>query len=280
MNTKTTISFSVLSGKGGVGKSNLALNLCYSLHQLGHTVLLMDSDMGLANIDVLLGISPESDIQDIFIENRNPTEILVPIGPAGTEGFDLLPANSGMAGFAELESEARDILREKINPLAGRYDFFALDVGAGISPTALSFGAMTALRLVVITPEPTALTDSYALMKVLLATYGITDFQILVNQVETHTEAKQTYNRLAAVCDRFLGFTPAYLGAVRMDRAVIDAVRKQKPFVQNTPKSPAAQDCIKIAEKLHAMRESMLSGTMVPEPLGQATRQSKEPIKS
>ena len=267
MNTKTTVSFSVLSGKGGVGKSNLALNLCYCLHQLGNTVLLMDSDMGLANIDVLLGISPDGDIQDIFLENKSPSDILVPIGPSGTEGFDLLPANSGMAAFADLEAEARNLLREKLNPLADRYDFFALDVGAGISPTALSFGAMTTVRVVVITPEPTSLTDSYALMKVLSATHDITNFHLLVNQVESHAEGKQTYNRLALVCERFLGFRPEYLGPVRSDRMVTESVRKQKPFSQVNPKSPASEDCMKIAEKLRDIRRSLLENRNMPEPL-------------
>lgn len=267
MNTKTTVSFSVLSGKGGVGKSNLALNLCFCLHQLGNTVLLMDSDMGLANIDVLLGILPNGDIRDIFLENKNPSDILVPIGPAGTEGFDLLPANSGMAGFADLEAEARNILREKLNPLADRYDFFSMDVGAGISPMALSFGAMTAVRVVVVTPEPTSLTDSYALMKVLSSTHDITNFHLLVNQVENHAEGKQTFNRLALVCERFLGFKPEYLGPVRSDRQVTEAVRRQKPFSQLYPKSPATEDCMKIAEKLRDIRRTLLEGNSMPEPL-------------
>jgi flagellar biosynthesis protein FlhG len=267
MNTNLTISFSVLSGKGGVGKSNLALNLCYGLHQMGHTVLLMDADMGLANIDVLLGISPDNDIQDIFLENRDPGEILVPIGPAGSEGFDLLPANSGSAAFSDLDQDAHTLLREKLNPLAERYDFFALDIGAGISPSALGFGAMTALRIVVITPEPTSLTDSYALMKVLSTTHGISDFTLLVNQADSETEAKRTYARLSAVCRRFLGFTPEYLGGIRMDKAVPEAVRRQRPFLRFDPKSPAARDCMQAASALHNLRASLLSADAVAAPL-------------
>jgi flagellar biosynthesis protein FlhG len=200
----------------------------------------------------------------------------VPIGPAGTEGFDLLPANSGMAGFADLEAEARNLLREKLNPLAERYDFFSMDVGAGISPMALSFGAMTAIRVVVITPEPTSLTDSYALMKVLSSTHDVTKFHLLVNQVESHAEGKQTYNRLATVCERFLGFRPEYLGAVRSDRQVSEAVRKQKPFSQVNPKSPASEDCMKIAEKLRDLRREMLEKGSMPEPLRDLAQQRKQ----
>jgi flagellar biosynthesis protein FlhG len=267
MNTNLTISFSVLSGKGGVGKSNLALNLCYGLHQMGHTVLLMDSDIGLANLDVLLGISPNSDIQDIFLENRDPADILVPIGPAGSEGFDLLPANSGVASVVDLDQDAHNLLCEKLNPLADRYDFFALDVGAGISHSALGFGAMTTLRLVVVTPEPTSLTDSYALMKVLSTTYGVKDFAILVNQADTQAEAKRTYSRLSAVCQRFLGFKPEYMGGIRMDKSVPEAVRKQRPFLQVDPKSPAAQDCMHITAALHSARATLLAANTLTAPL-------------
>jgi flagellar biosynthesis protein FlhG len=267
MNTNLTVSFSVLSGKGGVGKSNLALNLCYGLHQMGHTVLLMDSDMGLANLDILLGISPDSDIQDIFLDNRDPADILMPIGPDGSEGFDLLPANSGVNAFIDLDQEAHDLLRAKLNPLADRYDFLALDIGAGISPSALGFSVMTALRLVVVTPEPTSLTDSYALMKVLSTKHGIKDFSILVNQADSQTEAKRTYTRLSAVCQRFLGFKPDYLGGVRMDKAVPEAVRKQRPFLQVDPKSPAARDCMQLAAALHGVRATLLDSGAVSAPL-------------
>ncbi|MDR2075881.1 MAG: MinD/ParA family protein [Desulfovibrio sp.] len=276
MNTNLTVSFSVLSGKGGVGKSNLALNLCYGLHQMGHTVLLVDSDLGLANLDVLLGISPGNDLQDIFMENRDPADILISIGPAGSEGFDLLPANSGVTAVIDLDQEAHALLREKLNPLAERYDFLALDIGAGISPSALGFGAMTALRLVVVTPEPTSLTDSYALMKVLSTTYGIDDFSILVNQADSPAEAKRTYARLSAVCQRFLGFTPEYLGGIRLDGAVPEAVRKQRPFLQVNPKSPAALDCMQIAASLHTTRGTLLANEAVSVPLRASIPSRKE----
>ena len=137
----------------------------------------------------------------------------------------LLPANSGLAEFVDLDAGARSILRDKINPLAQSYDFLFLDIGAGIAPTAMEFGAMTTFRVVVVTPEPTSLTDSYAMMKVLSGRHGIQDFLILVNQVENAEEGAQTYRRLAAVCDKFLGFTPLRLGEIRMDRAVAEAVR-------------------------------------------------------
>ncbi len=267
MSKNTTISLSILSGKGGVGKSNLALNICYALHQIGHPVLLIDCDMGLANMDVLLGIAPQQHIQDILINNLNPAEVLVPIGNPGAAPFDLLPANSGMAEFAELDAGARGMLREKLNPLASAYDFLCLDIGAGISATAIGFAAMTALRIVVITPEPTSLTDSYAMMKVLSSRHSVQDFYILVNQAESSTEGRQTYNRLAAACKRFLGFAPAYLGEVRADKAVSEAVRKQKPLMQVSPLAPAAVDCMAAANSLQRLRENLLRTEEISAPL-------------
>ncbi|MDL2207658.1 MinD/ParA family protein [Desulfovibrio sp. OttesenSCG-928-M16] len=271
MSKANTVSISVLSGKGGVGKSNLALNICYCLHGMGHSVLLMDCDMGLANMDVLLGIAPQMHVQDLLISNADPSSLLVAVGPEGSSGFDLIPANSGMAEFTELDSGARSMLREKLNPLASCYNFLCLDIGAGISPTALGFAAMTALRLVVVTPEPTSLTDSYALMKVLSQRHGVEDFHILVNQVESPAEGKRTYSRLSAVCKRFLGFAPAYLGEVRSDRALLDAVRKQKPLMEINPRSPAAVDCMALANALVRQREKMLLLEALPQPLHSLT---------
>ena len=271
MSKNITISLSVLSGKGGVGKSNLALNICYALHQMGYPVLLIDCDMGLANMDVLLGITPQQHIQDILTSNRNPAEVLIPISSTGGARFDLMPANSGMAEFAELDVGARAVLRAKINPLASGYDFVCLDIGAGISSMAIGFAAMTAIRIMVITPEPTSLTDSYAMMKVLTARHKVQDFYVLVNQVESPAEGKQTYNRLAAVCKRFLGFAPAYLGEIRSDRIVTEAVRKQKPFMQIAPLSPASVDCMATANSLQRLRDNMLRMHEVSEPLADIT---------
>ena len=186
-----TVSISILSGKGGVGKSNIALNLGCALNMAGNSVLLADCDMGLANMDVLLGLTPQFHIQDMLLEDLTAEEVIVPVlrdkVRAGTP-IMLLPANSGLAEFVDLDAGARSILRDKINPLAQSYDFLFLDIGAGIAPTAMEFGAMTTFRVVVVTPEPTSLTDSYAMMKVLSGRHGIQDFLILVNQVENAEE--------------------------------------------------------------------------------------------
>jgi ATPases involved in chromosome partitioning len=266
MSEYTTVSIAVISGKGGVGKSNLALNICYCLHQIGRSVLLMDCDMGLANMDVLLGIAPQKHVQDILIENEDPASIILPVVNKDNR-FDLIPANSGMADFVDLDSGARSMLCSKINPLAAAYDFMCMDIGAGISSTALGFSVMTSLRVVVVTPEPTSITDSYAMMKVIASRYNVTDFYILVNQVESSTEGKQTYARLSAVCKRFLGFSPIFLGEVRSDRNVAEAVRKQKAFMTLSPRSPAAMDCLTVANSLNRLRDTLLAQGNLEPPL-------------
>ncbi len=265
-----TVSISILSGKGGVGKSNIALNLACALNMAGDSVLLADCDMGLANMDVLLGLAPKFHMQDMLLQDLSAKDVVLPIikdAPEGAPAFDLLPANSGLAEFVDLDAGARSFLRDKVNPLADAYDFLFLDIGAGIAPTALEFGAMTTFRVVVVTPEPTSLTDSYALMKILSGRHGIQDFLILVNQVDNPEEGALTYRRLAAVCDKFLGFTPLRLGEIRMDRAMSEAVRKQRPLLQVAPHSGAAADCRSVASALQRLRTERLSRGGVEAPL-------------
>ncbi len=256
---KKTMSIAVVSGKGGVGKSNLALNLSYAFHKKAQSVLLMDCDLGLANMDVLLGITTHNHIQDILLDQKDPRSIRVPINGADNNvRFDLLPANSGMANFTDIDAGVRNLLRDRINGLAHEYDLLVLDMGAGIAPTTLAFAAMAFMRLLIITPEPTSLTDSYALIKVLSARYGIKDYQVLVNQVETPSEGKQTYNRLASACERFLGFRPSYLGEIRADQSVPEAVRQQKPFMLANPDSPASTDTLLVGNELLRLRNLFL----------------------
>ena len=183
----TTLSISVASGKGGVGKTNLALNLCLALHELGNTLVLLDADLGLANLDVLLGLSPEKNLQDL-LGDASAENVVIPL--AG-DGLVLLPSASGVAELVEMDDDVQSLLLGKLDALFRRYDFLILDLGAGISPTVLSFAAMPQERIVVITPEPTSLTDSYALIKVLCTQRQIRNFQVIVNMAESQKEAKK-----------------------------------------------------------------------------------------
>jgi len=252
INPNSSLSVAILSGKGGVGKSNLALNLSYALFRAGHRVLLMDFDVGLANVDVLLGLSPEKNLQDLFRPEVTAEEVLLSVEP---NGFDFLPAASGVPELLEMDDDMREILFQKLNTVFGAYDYLMLDLGAGISQTVMSVAAMSHLRVLVVTPEPTSLTDAYAVIKVLHTQYGISDFLILVNQVETPADIQATFNRLSAACQLFLGFEPVLLGGVRSDPALPEAVRRQIPLLRHAPRSPAAQDILAGAVKLHRVRQ-------------------------
>lgn len=255
MKPNTTLSVSILSGKGGVGKTNIALNLGYCMFKGNHPLLLMDCDLGLANLDVLLGIAPEKNLMDILDADAKPKDVTVELEPGG---FDFIPSASGLPELVELDEEMRATLFAKLFPIFSRYHYLFLDLGAGITPTVLAFAAMSTMRLVVVTPEPTSLTDGYALIKVLNTEYGIKDFHVVLNMVESKAEEKQTFERLNAACKKFLGFGVSLLGAIRSDKAVAEAVRRQTPLMKIAPNSPAAKDIFELAKNLEKRRHAML----------------------
>lgn len=251
----STLSVAVLSGKGGVGKTNLSLNLAFALYQSGFKSLLIDCDMGLANLDVLLGITPEGNLQDVLLGEATMESVLHNIQP---DGLDVLPAASGVPELNDLNPDRKDLLLNRLAPVLGKYDFVFMDIGAGISDTVQTFASMAALRVVVITPEPTSLTDSYALIKVLNKRFGLGDFRIVVNEVTSAREAQQAYDKLAGACQHFLKVELKLLGHVRMDRKLPEAVCKQQPLMSYAPGSPAAQDIQAIAGRLQNVRLGML----------------------
>lgn len=251
----TTLSVAILSGKGGVGKTNLSLNLACSLFQHGYKSLLMDCDMGLANLDVLLGITPEGNLQDALLGNASLQDILYPVEKGG---FDILPAASGVPELNDLKPDLRQMLLDRLDPILGHYDYVFMDLGAGISETVQTFAAMSAMRVVIITPEPTSLTDGYALIKVLNNRFNMKDFMVLVNQASSAREAKSTYEKLLGACKHFLNIEPVFLGHVRLDSKLPEAVCKQKPLLHYAPGSPAARDIQGLAEKLQRLRLGMI----------------------
>ncbi len=252
----TPLSIAIVSGKGGVGKTNLALNLGLALHYAGNPTLLMDCDLGLANLDVLLGLTPEHTLQDMLAGNVSIDQVATPIKPGG---FDMLPAASGVPELVEFNPHTHQSLLAHVSPLLRRYKFLLLDVGAGITPTVQAFAAMAHMRLIVITPEPTSLTDSYALMKVLFGRYGLRNFHVLVNQAENRKEEAATFKRLAGACKHFLNIDPIFLGGVLADSHLPDAVRRQMPVLDSAPESQAAKDIIALAEAVVRLREKLAS---------------------
>lgn len=259
----TTLSIAILSGKGGVGKSNIALNLAFALNKMSAKVLIIDCDLGLANLDVLLGLTPQQNIQNIMLDNVNPAELVIKL----EEGLDILPANSGILENLEDDSLLPEVLAEKMLDFTHNYDFVFLDVGAGIAETVLEFGAMAMSRIIVITPEPTSLTDSYALIKVLDSRYNVREHLVMVNQVSSAKEKEMSFNRLQGACSHFLGFQPMLLGSVRNDPKLVESVRQQKPCINLYPQSKASIDIAVIANKLIKMRSNILPHIAEREPL-------------
>ncbi len=253
INPKPTLSVAVLSGKGGVGKTNLALNLGYALYKTGHKLLLMDFDIGLANIDVLMGLSPEKNLQDLFQPDTEASDVVYPIEE---NGFDFLPSASGVPELLEMDDDMREALFGKLNLTFNSYDYLFLDLGAGISQTVLSVASMSHMPILIVTPEPTSLTDSYAVIKVLNTQYGLTDFNVLVNQIDAANEGKLTFDRLNGACGRFLGIELNYLGGVHSDPSVPEAVRRQTPLMKFAPRCKAAQDILNAAVKIHRYRQN------------------------
>ncbi|MCJ2163906.1 MULTISPECIES: MinD/ParA family protein [unclassified Pseudodesulfovibrio] len=254
MNHNNTLSLSIMSGKGGVGKTNIVLNLGYALHFAKMTALLMDCDLGLANLDVLLGISPDRNLNDLLQTGVNAEDILVSI----EDGFDMLPATSGVPELVEMDEDLQDILFKKLVTLAGEYDFLMLDLGAGISHTVLSFAALSQLRIVVVTPEPTSLTDSYAMIKILVTQHDVKDFLVLVNQATSAKEANQTFDRLSAACRNFLNIELRNLGFIHQDSTLVESVRRQTPLMKYAPEATASKDIIGVARKIMRYRNDNL----------------------
>lgn len=249
INPGSTVSLCIMSGKGGVGKTNLALNLGLTLRDMGHKLLLMDCDLGLANLDVLLGLTPEKNLQDLLGGEVRPEDVLLHV----EDGLDILPAASGVPELVEMDQNQRDGLFETLTELIKEYDFLLLDLGTGISGTVLALARMAQMRVVLVTPEPTSLTDGYAIIKVMHAKYGVRDFCVVVNQA-TAKEAAETFQRLNMACKNFLGFELVNLGHVRLDRTLTQAVINQTPLARFAPECPAIKDIRVLAERVSVYR--------------------------
>ncbi|WP_028575332.1 MinD/ParA family protein [Desulfonatronovibrio hydrogenovorans] len=250
-----TFSLSILSGKGGVGKTNIALNLAYALYQAGQNTLLVDCDLGLANLDVMLGIAPEGSLHDILNHNAKVEDILFNLGK---NGLDLIPAASGVTDILDLDEDQQDNVVQRLTKVMSKYNFLLLDLGAGINQTVQSFAAMTHHQVVVITPEPTSLTDGYALIKVLYTQKKAKNFHILVNMVHSEQEGRLGFERIRAACEKFLELEVDFLGFVRQDDVVPESVRMQKPFFQTAANSNPARDVLNIAHRLIRIRNDSL----------------------
>ncbi len=238
---------SITSGKGGVGKTNLSVNIACLLGQMGKKVLLLDADLGLANVDVLLGMTPPKNIFNIFNEGASLKDVLF----RTPYGFSILPASSGVSEMLTLNSGQKMTLLDSLDSLEEDIDYLIADTGAGIHDNVIYFNIAAQERLVVLTPEPTSLTDAYALIKVLSTKYAVNQFRIVVNMADSAKQATDVYARLSAACDRFLdNISLDYIGFVPKDGAVRKSVIMQKPFSLTHPAAPATQALHKVVSNI------------------------------
>lgn len=235
----------VTSGKGGVGKSNVTVNLAVTLAQGGERVMVMDADMGLANIDVLLGLSPGLNLSHVINGECSLEETIID-GPAGIK---IVPASSGIAMMSDLTPAQNAGVIRSFSELTEPVDTLLIDTAAGISDSVVSYVRASREVIVVVCDEPASITDAYAMIKVMNRDYGVERFHVLANQAHGATQGRELYNKLARVSERFLDVTLDYLGCIPYDDCLKKAVQKQKSVVEAFPRSQAATAFKQIAKK-------------------------------
>ena len=248
----------ITSGKGGVGKTNLTANLGCQLRQMRRRVLILDADLGLANIDIVLGLSPDFNLSHVLRGEKSLHDILTR-GPAGLR---VLPASSGVAAVTDMSEAQKILLLQQLEILQEQFDFLLIDTAAGIASNVIYFNLAAQTIIVIVTPEPTSLTDAYALIKVMSQDYHQTQFKILSNDVKSEREGLEVFQKLTRVTDRFLDVSLDYVGHVLHDKRLTDAVRMQRPFSEVYPNGPAAQSLRQIARQLVAMENNLLDSDL------------------
>ncbi len=238
----------VTSGKGGVGKTSFAVNLSMSLVAAGHRVLLIDGDLGLANVDLLLGLSVQKTIRDVI----NDDDALLDSICFPMDNFGVLPATSGVPEIVDLGPEEQSRIGAYLQAVSKGFDYVLIDTAAGIGASVLWFTSIADEVALVLTPDPTSITDAYAMMKVLSQKYARQTFGLVLNNVTDTREGLGVFNNLKDVTEKFLKLDLIFLGAIPYDMEVSRAIREQVPFLQRTPDGDAARAIGKIAEKVQA----------------------------
>ena len=236
----------VTSGKGGVGKTNFSVNLGIALSKQGKRVLLVDADLGLANVDMVMGIVPKFHLGHVISGQKSIREVIVE-GPAGLK---VVASGSGDYRLANLSERSLESCLQRLNEIEDDIDIMLIDTGAGISRNVLKFVLAAGEVVVITTPEPTAITDAYGVIKVIASSDKETPIWVVVNMVKDEVEGQQVVDRLSTVSQRFLGINLANIGFITWDAVVSKAVKQQQPFIIGHPRSCATRDILQIAQNI------------------------------
>ena len=235
----------VTSGKGGVGKTNVSVNLAVALADSGSEVMLMDADLGLANVDVMLGLHPDYDLSHVIAGERTLEEIIV----AGPAGLHIVPASSGTKAMAELSSVQHAGLIRAFSELSHQLDVLIVDTAAGIADSVVSFTRAAQEVLIVVCDEPASITDAYALIKVLNRDYGLPRFRVLANMVHSAQEGRELFSKISRVTDRYLDVTLDFVGVIPFDDYLRKSVQRQRAVVDAYPRSRASMAFRNLGQK-------------------------------
>lgn len=253
MRQKPVRTIAITSGKGGVGKTNISVNLAISLSQQGHDVLLMDADLGLANIDVLLGLQPTKNLSHVLSGECELDDILI----KGPSDVRIIPASSGVKVMSELEPAIHAGVVQAFSNMKFQPDILLIDTAAGISDSVITFTRACQDVVVVVCDEPASITDAYAMIKLLSREYGLQRFRVLSNMVTTIQDGADLYQKLVRVSDRFLDVTLDYMGAIPFDDYLRRAIKKQRAVVDLYPRSKASMAFRKIAQRAEQWPETV-----------------------
>jgi len=245
-NLKPVKVIAVTGGKGGVGKTNIAVNLAIALSMQNHKVMLLDADLGLANVDVMLGINCRKNISHVLSGECELKNIVVD----APFGLKIVPAASGTKNMAELSLQEHNGIIQAFSDIGHNLDFLIIDTAAGINDMVASFTQAAQDVLTVVCDEPTSITDAYALMKVMNQNFQLSRFHVLANMVRTSQEGRDLFAKLSHVCNKFLDVTLDYVGSVPFDENVRKAVKKQRSLVEVFPRSPASVAIKTLAKKI------------------------------
>ena len=236
----------VTSGKGGVGKTNIVANLGYAFSRLGQKVLILDADLGLGNLDVLLGIAPKYNLSHVITGEKSISEIIV----EGPGHMLILPASSGIQELTQLTQSQKIQILKELDKMIDSVDIFLIDTAAGISSNVMDFNVTAHEIIVVVSPEPTSITDAYALMKVLSLKYAEKCCKVIVNQAGTSQQGREVFRQLNLVAERFLDMTIDYLGSVLFDANITKGVKNQKLVSDLYPDARASKCFSDLARKI------------------------------